>query len=161
LEGRNLDLQKEVPSMKAKEDLFTFTDVCLLSGLSRFQISYMIRTNLFQPAKTVTFPSGKKVRRYFSFNDLLYLRTVRDLQMLGVDTRRLRKFQRTLSQIGESEINEAVLVIGKKGSLTIITKRMTYDGMSGNLMFNIFGVYEELIEKIRARKKETKRTVTV
>jgi len=60
-----------------------------LTGITYRQLDWWCRTDLVPP--TATSPNGKGSRRRYAYRDLILLRTVHDLTLLGVTVQALRK----------------------------------------------------------------------
>jgi len=88
-------------------------EVAQALGLSSGQVRSYVRSGLLQPSR------GPRGRLRFSFTDLVFLRTARELRKAGVATRSLRRGLRTLArQRPESGLTD--LKIGAEGGGLVV-----------------------------------------
>jgi DNA-binding transcriptional MerR regulator len=73
----------------AKDDGFRAPDVAKLVGISYRQLDYWARTDLVNPS--VKDAGGSGTQREYSFQDIVLLKTIKNLLDTGVNLQRIRK----------------------------------------------------------------------
>lgn len=80
-----------------------------LWGISQRCIDYWVTTGLIQPSRVAESPRGRRVF-FFSFQELLLIRTIKALRGAGISLQRIREVVRWLRSQGESPCERAWLV---------------------------------------------------
>jgi tetratricopeptide (TPR) repeat protein len=127
---------------------FTRREVLRILGLTEKQLSYWQRLRLVQPRK-------RWAQEFYTFSDLISLRTVKQLTSARVPARRLRRAVEALQQqLGETEAPLSELRILSNGRDIVVEHGgARLEPLSGQLLFNFDT--NELAEKVRVMPERT------
>ncbi len=127
---------------------FTRREILRILDLSDRQLSYWQRLHLVQPRR-------RWGQEFYTFNDLIGLRTVKQLTGQRVPARKLRRAIEALQrQLGEVEAPLSELRILSDGRQVVVEHRGTrLEPLSGQLRFNF--ETRELAEKVRVMPERT------
>jgi DNA-binding transcriptional MerR regulator len=78
-------------------------EVCDLIGLPSSTLNYWVQIGLVEP--TIRGPQGRRVEQYWSVEDVVIVRSVRELRRAGASLQQVRKASRRLAEWGSSMSN--------------------------------------------------------
>ena len=127
---------------------FTRREVLRILGLTEKQLSYWQRLRLVHPRK-------RWGQEFYTFSDLISLRTVKQLTAARVPARRLRRAVEVLQrQLGETEAPLTCLRILSNGREIVVEHGgARLEPLSGQLLFNFDT--SELAQKVRVMPERT------
>lgn len=138
---------------------FTTAQVKLLTGLSTRQINYFDQTGLLQPSLQPA--KGKGSLRYFSFRDLIALKTIALLRDKGgVSLQAIRKAVDYIQTIEGKELSEVVLAVtgddivkiekqNAEQMVNLVTSLVKRPGQLIYLFIDVANITHEIEEALR------------
>ena len=121
-------LDSEPESRSSTAGRYSTKEVARLANLSVAQVRYLIRTGLFSPSR------GERGEFRFSFQDLVLLRTARDLRAAGLSTQRIRlTLDRLSHQLPERKPLTAVRIRAEGSEVVVQDGQETWHPDTGQI----------------------------